>query len=182
MQQVSTDLPKVIRGKTVDLRRPSIDDLPYIRALWADPETMQDVGGPIELTEDRARQWFERVVDPGGEHDCYFLIVNKGVAPVGEVSYHHFDGETKSAEFNVKIEGRHRFRGYGPEAVRLILGHFFEDRGGESMVDPVALHNVSGQRALQRAGFVRRGADQESVMLEMTKQRYHEFYGRRLRP
>lgn len=122
--------------------------------------------------EDRARCWFEKMVDPGSDKDRYFLIVNWENIPVGEASFHRFDPSTKTAEFNIKIEARHRYKSYGPEAVRLILKYFFSEFGGEMMIALVALENTTGQRALLSVGFEHDPSRTDVFMARMTKQRF----------
>ena len=66
-------------------------DMQFIRWLWMDPETMKPVGGPIHLTDDQARRWFTRMIDPGSSMDCYRLIFSKEKRPVGEIGFHRLN-------------------------------------------------------------------------------------------
>lgn len=163
---------KELRGGKVILRTPGRQDLEYIRSLWADPDTMGDVGGPVMLDDDRALRWFQRMVDPGSPGDRYFLICELGGRPVGEASFHRYDPKTKTAELNIKIEAGHRYRGHGPEALRLLLDFFFGEFGGEAMLDPVRLENRNGLRALKRAGFEQIPSRSDVCLLRMTRGRY----------
>lgn len=160
----------------VMLRTPVPGDLPYIRGLWADTATMRDVGGPIVIDEERARRWFERMIDPGSARDRYFLICGTDGAPVGEISFHRYDPVSRTAELNIKIEANKRYQGHGPEALRLLLGYFFDTFGGEAMLDPVAPGNTNGRKAMQRAGFKHDPSREDVFLLRMTKRRYHTIY------
>ncbi len=171
-----------ITGENVVLRTPRPEDLRYIRTLWADPATMEEVGGPIALSEEQARHWFEKMVDPGSDRDRYFLICDKGGTPLGEVGFHRYDPSQRAAEFNIKIEGRRRFGGHGFEAARLLLDFYFNTWGGESITDPVALANGPGQRALARFGFARVGATEEAVIFRMDKERFNTLYPKEAGP
>lgn len=165
-----------LTAENVRLRRPELEDLAYIRKLWADPDTMKEVGGPIVMDEKRARRWFEKMLDPGSPGDRYFLIVNRDNLPVGEASFNRFDPGTKTAELNLKIEACHRFKGYGPEAVRLILEYFFGSFGGQVMADPIAPDNIQGRKALMSFGFEHDPSRTDVFMLRMTKQMFHSRY------
>jgi RimJ/RimL family protein N-acetyltransferase len=164
-----------IEGQHDTLRTPALADLGYIRRLWADPETMRDVGGPIELDEDRARRWFEKMVDPGSGNDRYFLICGRDGMPVGEAGFHRYDPATKTAELNIKIEAAKRHLGHGPEALRLLFDYFFGDFGGETMVDPVALENKNGKKAIRSFGFEHDPSRKDVCLLRMTKQRFRSI-------
>ena len=166
----------MLKSSNVCLRPPGREDLPYIQKLWADPDTMKDVGGPIVIDEEKARRWFEKMVNPGSDRDRYFLIINRENIPVGEASFHRFAPNTKTAEFNIKIEAQHRYKNYGPEAVRLILKYYFSEFGGETMIDLIAPENTAGQRALLSIGFEHDPSRTDVFMVRMTKRKFYSAY------
>jgi RimJ/RimL family protein N-acetyltransferase len=161
----------------VNLKKPGWTDMVYIRALWREEDTMKPVGGPVHLTDDQARRWFEKMIDPGNPGDYYRLIVNTYGQLVGEVSFHRLDRKTMTAELNVKIEHAQRRYGYGKASMRLILDYFFGAFGGRTMVDRVALDNSDGQQALLRFGFVHDSSQTDVFKLVMTRDRYSILYG-----
>ncbi|HTY07987.1 MAG TPA: GNAT family N-acetyltransferase [Candidatus Edwardsbacteria bacterium] len=167
----------LIEGERALLRTPAAADLAYLRKLWADPETMKEVGGPFEISEDKARRWFEKMVDPGSARDRFFLICDKQSGePVGEASFHRYDPAERSAELNIKVEGKRRFGGHGFEALVLLLDYYFNSFGGGVMIDPLAPANVSGQRAMARFGFARAGATEEAVIYQLERERFNQLY------
>ncbi len=46
----------ILKGERVVLRPPNLEDLEYIRFLWADPATMEAVGGPVLLDPEKAEK------------------------------------------------------------------------------------------------------------------------------
>lgn len=160
----------------VKLKIPQWEDMEFILKLWADAETMAPVGGPVLLTDEQARRWFERMADPGNLKDCYRLILNKSDEPVGEVSCHRMDRESMTGEFNIKVIYSERGNGYAAEAMRLFLDHFFKELGGCEIVDPVALSNHAGQKTLMKFGFEHDPSEEEIFMLRMTSKRYETLY------
>jgi RimJ/RimL family protein N-acetyltransferase len=166
----------LIEGQHDTLRTPTVADLQYLRQLWADPATMTDVGGPIELNEERARRWFEAMVDPGSDSDRYFLVCAKDGTPVGEISFHRYDPLAKTAELNIKIEAGRRYQGHGFEALRLLLGYFFGAFGGGVMLDPVAPGNKNGRKAIMAFGFEHDPSRTDVFLLRMTRRRFHSMY------
>jgi RimJ/RimL family protein N-acetyltransferase len=149
----------------------------YILWLWSDPETMEPVGGPVQMTEDQAQSWYARKVEPGSPADCYRLIINEDNQPVGEVSFHHLDLRTMTANFNIKVAAAERGKGYAKEAMQLFLDYFFHELGGQTMVDDVALSNSSGQQALLRFGFEHDPSQDKVFRLRMSRKRYVDLYG-----
>ena len=128
----------------IQLKSPGWEDMEYIRWLWSDPETMEPVGGPVLLSEEEAKHWFEYMIDSGRPTECYRLIFNEDGNPVGEVSFHNLDSDTMTAMFNLKIASEERGKGYGREAMEIFLDHFFNDLGGRVMLDDIATENLRG--------------------------------------
>ena len=46
----------------VQIKSPRFEELGYVKKLWADEETMRDVGGIIEFVPERHQSWYERMV------------------------------------------------------------------------------------------------------------------------
>ncbi|WP_392486809.1 GNAT family N-acetyltransferase [Haloimpatiens sp. FM7315] len=162
------------KGETIYIKSPEFFELSYIRKLWADEKTMRDVGGAINFSKDRYKSWYEKMVKPGDGKNVYCLIFNKDDTPVGEVSFHAYDKTSKTAEFNVKIESEFRRRGYGKEAIKLMLQYYFEEFGGQVMLDEVI--NEKGQEALKKFGFEVVSETKESINFKMTKENFKKLY------
>ena len=160
----------------MSLKKPEKQDLEFIRKLWSDPRTMEAVGGPVQLTDDLAIQWFERMVDPGCSTDCYRLIVDEAGNPVGEVSYHRLDQVTMTAELNIKILFSQRGMGYAKAALREFLDFFFYTCRGRCVTDDVALENENGQNFLMSFGFLKDPTVHDVCKLAMTRERYAQLY------
>lgn len=94
---------EVLQGSKVSLRPPRPAELAFVRTLWGDPETMALVGGPIDWSEAAFWAWYARMVDPGSLQHCYCLILTLPGIPVGEVSFHQWNPQTRSAELNIKV-------------------------------------------------------------------------------
>ena len=161
----------ILRGENVYLRLPCAEELGFIRALWGDPETMASVGGPVNLPETEAHAWYARLVEPGSSSNCYCLILDMNHVPVGEISFHHWDSETRSATLNVKIHAAHRDHGYTKDAVRTFLDFFFGRVGGRTMSDDVAVDNEAGRRLLESMGFERDESVSEVCRMVLTIER-----------
>ncbi len=166
-----------LRGSRVHLRLPRVEELTFIRTMWGDPATMAAVGGPVDFPESRARDWYARMVDPGGPRNCYCLIFNQEDVPVGEVSFHGWDPDKCSAELNIKVLAACRRNGYAKDALRTFLAFFFGRAGGQTMVDDVALDNRAGQHLIASAGFEQDNTVSGVCRMTMTRQMYVGRYG-----
>jgi RimJ/RimL family protein N-acetyltransferase len=165
----------------VELRLPAYEDMQFISWLWSDPETMQSLGGPIHLTDEQAKRWFALVIDPGSPSDCYRLIFNRRNEPVGEISFHEFNPDDQSAEFNIKIASTSQGKGYARKAMLLFLDYFFNQFGGQLLVDDVAPDNLRGQNVLLNFGFEHEASIEDVFRLKMTRERYKALNNRKSR-
>lgn len=160
----------------IELMLPTHDDMQFIRGLWSDPETMQPLGGPVHLTDEQAKRWFTLMIDPGSPSDCYRLIFTSRNEPVGEISFHNFNLADKTAEFNIKIASTHQGKGYAKKAMILFLDLFFNQFGGQLLVDDVAADNFRGQKVLLNFGFEHDADIKDVFRLKMTRERYNKLY------
>jgi len=166
----------VLRGANVSLTPPRSDDLAFIRTLWCDAETMEAVGGIVDLSQEKAEKWFADKVDPGGPDNCYCLILNEHAEPVGEVSFHRYDPIKRSAGLNIKVLARHRGRGYGKDALVTFLAFFFGPVGGQLMTDNAGLDNRLAQRLLLSSGFEIDDSFKDVCLMVLTKDMFVERY------
>lgn len=160
-----------VSSGAVSLEVPNVRDLDFIRHLWADPDTMEPVGGPVILSPEAASDWYRRWVAPGSVDRAYWLVIT-GSGPVGEISLRSFDIQERIADLNVKTAASARGKGYGRQALRGFLWFFFQDLGGAALVDDVALGNGAGQSLLLSEGFVRDPTRMEVCRLVLTSARW----------
>lgn len=165
-----------IKGKKVLLRKPSFEELDYVKWLWADEETMKATGGPILLKEEEKKRWYEIMVSPSNGKHFYCLIFNEENKPVGEVSFHQYDKIAKTAEFNIKIAYDQRGKGYASEAAKLMLDYYFNVWNGEIMRDSIAASNTLGQKALLHLGFEKVHSTEEICLVALTKEKFNRTY------
>ena len=166
-----------LQGDRITLRLPRWEDMQFIQWLWGDPQTMEPVGGPVELTDDRAREQYAGWTDPERSTGCYCLIFNEANQPVGEISFRYQDQESMTANLNLKIAHKERRKGYAGEAMAVFLSYFFNNLGGRVLVDGVALENKAGQQALLRFGFEHDPGVDKVFLLRLTRERFNALHG-----
>jgi len=137
---------------------------------------MEALGGIVDYSEEKMRNWFRRLVDPGGSTDCYCLILNEDAKPIGEVSFHSFDSENRSARLNIKVHASQRGHGYGKDALVTFLTFFFGSVGGQAMTDPAGLDNDLAKRLLLTSGFEIDNNYSDVFMMFMTREMYLARY------
>ncbi|QSO54226.1 GNAT family N-acetyltransferase [Alicyclobacillus curvatus] len=179
-----------LQGTTVYLKTPAQTDvMGYIRHLWADEDSMRDVGGTHQVDEERARRWFAKWIRPGSDDRTYFLVFRReDDVPVGEACFYNLICTTGMAHYSMNIEAKFRGNGYAKEALELLLRFYFEEFGGEVMVDDIAPDNIRAQQMFIKFGFEHHpslartitsvGGD-DVFWVRMDRERFRELYGRR---
>jgi len=148
----------------IKLIKPTLEQLAYTKHLWLCEETMRDVGGTRSKADEEWHEWYAKMVEPTDNCNQYFLVYAEDV-PVGEISFHKYNLETKSANFNIKVESKHRKKGYAKAAVVLFKNYFFDEFGGAILSDEVT--SPSGIKTLQRLGFDLKLVDEDIHYFEM---------------
>jgi 8-oxo-dGTP pyrophosphatase MutT (NUDIX family)/RimJ/RimL family protein N-acetyltransferase len=157
-------------GNLVYIKKPDFEELNYVEELWADEETMVEVGGCIAFPMERRNDWYKRMVDPTDSRNFYCLIYTNDNVPVGEVSFHRFDEVDKKADFNIKIQNKYRGKGYAKEAMHLLLSYYFYDYGGQVIYDNVA--NEKGQKSLENFGFEMVSRTDNEILFCLTRDKF----------
>ena len=105
--------------------------------------------------------------------NVYCLVYNENQRPVGEISFHCYDENEKSASFNIKIQARYRGKGYAKATMYLMLGYYFNEFGGEVMIDEVI--NERGIRVLMSYGFEKVDKTEVGILLRLTKDKFNQI-------
>ena len=93
--------------------------------LWANEETMQDIGGAYFFPKEKWEMFYKKMVYPTDGKNFYCRNISLKDKPVGEVSFHGYDSITKIARINVKIHYKYRNHGYGERSIKLLLEYYF---------------------------------------------------------
>ena len=154
----------MIRGDRISLRPFRREDLPALRRWFDDGEVMQYWGNSSPLVPEHM---FEDDLAPGGrftkfEADGYFCMCDETGRPIGWLSYNGLHHRHCAPELGILIGEKDAWnKGYGPEAIILLLGWLFNHRGAHRVWLTVQARNVRAQRAYEKVGFVREGTWRE---------------------
>ena len=151
-----------IEGERVILRPVSVDDVPGLMDLLADPEGNRLTGTHAEFTEEQARRWY---ATRGAQPDRLDLaIVERSSGEyAGEVVLNDLDRDNRSVGFRIGLRSAFQDRGLGSEATRLIVEHAF-GIGLHRVQLEVYAFNPRAQHVYQRAGFVVEGRRRDALL------------------
>lgn len=133
----------------------STDDI-YLRMLDDDPIRPQTAAA------------YHSASNPDGQNSVYFhLRTLKDDVFIGFVVLHSIKWASQSAELAIGIGlPEYRGKGYGQDAMRLILNYAFAELNLYRVGLTVMSYNAAARRAYERAGFVQEGAKRQIVHRE----------------
>ena len=146
-----------LRGESVTLRFPTLDDVDAILPAFTDPE-LRDAGNLPAFDREALSASID---DLPGLAATGRLLALAAVDPrsnevVGGGMLHHLDSERKIVEIGYFVLPHARRRGIATAIARLLAGHAFS-LGIERVAAYVNVGNLASERVVERAGFTREG-------------------------
>ena len=145
---------------------PRYEDLWFRRQMLLDTATMaynHAWGGTIDFPESKWKSWLDRWVAHPEDGRFYRYLRREDGEFVGEAAYYLEKGAWQTS---LIVYAKHRGRGYGSEALRLLC-EAAKEQGITELYDEIALDNPSVPLFL-RQGFVEEGRTREAVRLKKT--------------
>ena len=158
MTTAATHPAAVAEGRLVRLREKRAEDALRDYGWRKDPElAAYDAVRPIAMTYDAfAATLAQEIRRPSPFRRSYAIEDREGGGHIGNVMYYGYDSLLHEAELGITIGDRGYWgRGYGPDAVRALLGIVFPELGLRRMHLHTLTTNLRAQAAFRRAGFRR---------------------------
>ena len=134
---------------------------------------MADVGGVFPIDEISYSKWHENMFVSDKDKNCYYLIFFDSDC-AGEVSFHRYDPNKRTAELNIKVIYGFRGKGIGRKALDHILYIFFNEWNGFEIFDTLWKNNLNGIKVLKAYGFKETGSDDGgNPVLKMSEVEFH---------
>lgn len=152
-----------IVGERVRLEPLGIEHYEGLRPMFDDPEGRRMTAATQVFDDDMLRNWLSTRQDHDDRAD--FAIVEVGTGRVlGEVVLNELDADDESCNFRIGLTGPDVYgRGFGTEATSLVLDYAFGTVGLHRVELSVYSFNPRGQRAYEKAGFVREGVRRQAL-------------------
>lgn len=146
----------MLEGKSVNLRRAEKDDVSLVAQRYGDPEYM----GEYQDTWVIPREHLEKSML---EENIFFMIEKKDGTPIGHMSgFMHGWMRGRMMEIGFALVPRERGKGYGTEAIQMIVDYLFLETDIVRVQAPTGTKNIPSQKALEKAGFSREGIMRKS--------------------
>lgn len=155
----------LLRGDNVVLRPLREDDLPILEGWWADTELSLLRQGvvqpqPAGRAAEMFRQWSVNT-DPGSAG--FSVAEHSSGELLGHVSLYVADVRSRSAMLAIIIGPGHAGRGYGSDALEVLMRYGFEEMGLHRIELRTWAFNDRALATYSKAGFVEEGRRREAV-------------------
>lgn len=161
-----------LRGRRVLLRRFSIDDTDAMLTALNDSEVLRLTGmargtqtPPPPIDRARARAWYGSLADNPERLDLAITDAGTGEV-VGEIVLNELDSDARSVNLRTLIGPTGRGRGFGTEALELVLTHAFDTVGLHRVSLEVYAFNPRARHVYEKVGFVHEGTRREVLRVD----------------
>ncbi|MCB0120349.1 MAG: GNAT family N-acetyltransferase [Anaerolineales bacterium] len=156
----------IILGKRMRLRAVERDDVPRFHEWVNDPEVTRGLALYLPMSMRDEEDWFERVSKGDPNQKPLAIEVRKGKAwkLIGNCGVFDISFTNRSAELGIIIGDKSEWnKGYGAEAMTLLLRHCFETLNLNRAFLRVYEDNIRAVRSYEKAGFVLEGRLRKAV-------------------
>jgi RimJ/RimL family protein N-acetyltransferase len=146
----------VIAGQRVVLREKRFSDADSDYAWRCDAELARyDATAPLKLSVKEYTLYYIEQLKHPRENSSWFAIDSLDGKHIGNCMYYDVEEGRKQAKIGIIIGDRDYWgRGYGAEAVNLLVDYIFEKTNLERLYLDTLEWNARAQRCFQKCGFV----------------------------
>lgn len=164
----------MIYGERIRFRAPERGDLPLFVKWLNDPEVKHGLAIYLPLSMAQEEKWFEKMLERPQDEQPMTIEVQQddNWEPIGNLGLFSFDRRARSAELGIMIGNKAYWnKGYGTEALQLLLRHCFETLNLNRVMLRVYQNNPRAIRSYEKCGFKHEGAMRQAHYQEET---YHD--------
>ena len=149
-------------GERIYLRPLEVEEVPLFQVWLNDPENQQYLQRFRPLNAAEERRWLETLHERSEDH-VFGVALRDGDRLVGTCGLHGVALPNRRGQLGIAIGDREQQgKGYGAEAIRLLLDYAFATLGLHRVGLDVYENNVRGIRCYEKVGFRREGTRREA--------------------
>lgn len=159
----------MIYGKRIRFRAPERKDIPVFVDWFNDPEVRNGLMVFLPMSLANEEKWFENMLSRPQNEQPFVIEAKNGDNwnTIGNLGLMGIDPIARSTEFGIVIGNKDYWnKGYGTEAIQLLLKHCFETLNLNRVMLRVYQDNPRAIRCYEKVGLKHEGAWRQA--------RYHE--------
>lgn len=151
----------MLKGKQVALREIRKSDLPFFVKWMNDPEITQYLTVYLPMTMEEEEEWYENIGKK--KNSVYFAITTSDDKLIGNIVLNKINEKNRCATLGIVIGDKNDWgKGYGREAIKLIVKYGFETLNLHRIELKYYDFNERAKKCYEKAGFKLEGMKRES--------------------
>jgi len=158
----------LFESSRIYFRKMTEEDVPVYHKWRNDPEVMRTTSPYLDVyTLAETRAFVEQVILGSGTSKSYMIIEKETQMPIGITSLIHIDPKNRNAECIIDIgEKEYWGKGYGTEALSLLLDYAFSEMNLHRVSLGVFAFNLKAISLYKKIGFKQEGIAREFAFRE----------------
>jgi RimJ/RimL family protein N-acetyltransferase len=159
----------MIYGERIRFAAPEREDVPLFVAWINDPDVRQGLELYLPMSEAKEEKWFEEMLKRPEETQPLTIEAREGDqwVKIGNLGLFGIHSRARSAEVGIMIGNKDYWnKGYGTEAMKLLLKHGFETLNLNRIMLRVYTSNPRAIRCYEKAGFVHEGRMRQAMYID----------------
>lgn len=153
----------MIAGERIILREIEEKDLGLIINWRNNPEILRNLFSYLPLNKVTQNKWYERYLIEG-KQQSFIIELLEEKTPIGTIGLIDIDYKNQKAELTIIIgEKSHQRKGYGKEALNLLIKFAFEEMNLKKIKASVFTDNNNAIKMYENCGFVKEGVFKEEL-------------------
>ncbi len=179
--------PRVLTGKHIYLRSFAREDLVHLRRWWEDAELRGLIGETTAMSQADCEKFLEKVY-ADSSREWFVVVIKKNNRVIGEAGLLRMDRAWRATDVSVIIGEKEEWgKGYGTEAILLLLDRAFRQLDFHRVAIGVVGFNERALRFWEKAGFRREGIHRDGyyydgkyydfVMMSILEDEFRDLHG-----
>ena len=155
--------------ETIFLRALSMDDLDVVYKWHSNEDLYKTLVGPYRyVSKDAEREWLQNKVKYLNQEINLLICLSETSQPIGMVSVREIDWTARHGYLSGIFIGELnlRGRGYGLEALSLVVKHCFMNLGLNRIYAQILKDNYASLKIFQECGFIKEGLLRQHAIKE----------------
>ena len=147
-----------LKGNQINLRALMLEDLAFLYAIENDESLWELSQIQTPFSKDVLQKYLETAQNDIKQlKQLRLVITSKTNAPLGFIDLFDFDSLNKHAGVSIVLTDEHRGKGYGKEALKLLMDYSFNDLGLHQLYSNVLEDNTASIGLFESVGFEKVG-------------------------
>ncbi|MEC5423545.1 GNAT family protein [Virgibacillus sp. C22-A2] len=157
-----------LESERIYLRPLCESDAPIMLENTLDKEIRYMTGTNLSFSMEQIKAHIKNINNDSSRYD-FAICLKSSDEMIGELSILDIDEESKKAGFRISMASISLTgKGYGIEAIKIVLSFVFEQLKLNRIQLEVFSHNLRGIRAYEKVGFVKEGVLRQSLFYNKT--------------